>query len=61
MKEYNRDLVVAYYDYQKAHDRVHHDLTLKVYRWMGLPDDVCRLIEELMKKWKTRLEVWKDG
>ena len=32
VKEHNRNLAVAYYDYQKACDRVHHDWTLKVYR-----------------------------
>ena len=34
---------------------------LKVYRWIGVPDDICRLIETLMKKWKARLEVWTKG
>ena len=61
VKEHNRTMPVAYCDYQEAYDRVHYDWTLKVCIWMGIPDDECRLIEELMKKWKTRLKVWKDG
>ena len=28
---------------------------------MGVPDDICRLSETLMKKWKTRLEVCTKG
>ena len=28
---------------------------------MGIPECVCRVIEELMRKWKTRLEVWVNG
>ena len=55
-----RNLAVAYYDYQKAYGRV-HDWMSKVYRWIGVPDDISRLIETLMKKWKTRLEVWTKG
>ena len=46
----HRNLAVAYYDYQKDYDRIHHDWTLKVYRWIGVPDDVSRLIEEMMNK-----------
>ena len=43
VREHHRNLAVAYYDYQKAYDRVHHDWMLKVYRWIGVPEDICRL------------------
>ena len=36
---------------------VHHDWMLRVYEWMGIPKSVCRVIEQLMIRWKTRLEV----
>jgi len=51
---------VAYYDYQKAYDKVHHDWMLKVYRWMGFPEDVVKVIEHMMKGWKTKLEITKE-
>ena len=30
VREHHRNLAVAYYDYQKAYDRVHHNWMLKV-------------------------------
>ena len=40
---------------------VHHDCMLKVYKWMGIPSNVCRAVEEIMKKWKIRIEIHVDG
>ena len=34
---------------------------LRVYKWTGIPDNVITLLSSLMRKWKTRLEIWKDG
>ena len=31
---------------------------LRVYKWIGIPDEVIRLISNLMELWKTRLEIW---
>ena len=56
-----RSLAVAFYDYKKAYDKVRHDWMLRVYTWIGIPDNVITLLSLLMKKWKTRLEIWKDG
>ena len=36
---------------------VHHDWILRVYEWMGTEKKVCNVIKEVMKKWKTCLEV----
>ena len=33
---------------------------IRVYEWIGIPRRVIKLIKELMRKWKTRLEIWKD-
>ena len=60
VREHKRNLAVAFYDYTKAYDRVHHDWMLRVYRWIGIPENVIRIISQLMKNWKTRLEVY-DG
>ena len=30
---------------------------IKVYRWMGIPEKMCNLLETLMNMWKTRLEI----
>ena len=61
VKEYHRNLAVAFYDYKKAYDTVHHDWMLRVYRWIGIPNEVIGLISQLMKKWKTRIEIWNEG
>ena len=37
---------------------VHHEWMLRVYEWMGIPKSVCKVIEQLMVRWKTRLEVF---
>ena len=58
VKQHHRNLAVAFYDYKKAYDKVHHDWMIRVYEWIGIPRNVIRLIEELMSKWKTRLEIW---
>ena len=34
---------------------------LRVYRWIGIPDEVIKLISNLMELWKTRLEIWSKG
>ena len=61
VKTYHRNLAVAFYDYKKAYDKVHHDWMLRVYKWIGIPDNVITLLSSIMRKWKTRLEIWKDG
>ena len=58
VKQHHRNLAVAFYDYKKAYDKVHHDWMIQVYEWVGMPRNVIRLIQELMSKWKTRLEIW---
>ena len=58
VKQHHRNLVVAFYDYKKAYDKVHHDWMIRVYDWIGIPRNVIRLIVDLMSKWKTRLEIW---
>ena len=56
-----RNLAVAYYDYKKAYDMVHHDWMLRVYKWMGISDRVCNVLKVLMGLWKTRLEISVGG
>ena len=40
---------------------VHHDWMLRVYEWMEIPKSVCKVIEQLMMRWRTRLEVFDQG
>ena len=61
VKQHHRNLAVAFYDYKKAYDNVHHDWMLRVYQWIGIPADVIRLISTFMDLWKTRQEVWSKG
>ena len=49
-----RNLAVAFYDYQKAYDMVRHDWMLRVYTWMGVPDKVVNVISTLMNGWNTK-------
>ena len=34
---------------------------LRVYKWIGIPDEVIKLILNLMELWKTTLEIWSKG
>ena len=61
VNQYHRNLVVAFYDYKKAYDKVYHDWMLRVYEWIGHPKEVTELIYQLMSKWKTRPEIWNEG
>ena len=61
VKQHYRNLAVAFYDYKKACDEVHHDWMIRVYEWIGIPRNVIRLIEELMSKWKTRVKSGMEG
>ena len=49
VKQYHRNLAVAFYDYKTAYDKVHHDWMLRVYRWIGISDEVIKLISNLME------------
>ena len=61
VKTQHKNLVVAFYDYKKAYDKVHHDWMLRVYSWMGLPANVISLLRQVIRYWKTRLEIWNEG
>ena len=50
VKTYHRNLAVAYYDYRKAYDSVHHDWIMRVFDRIGIPDDVRLVLQVLMKK-----------
>ena len=61
VKSHRRNLAVAFYDYKEAYDKVHHDWMLRVYIRILILTNVITLMRELMRKWKTRLEIWNDG
>ena len=61
VRKKQRNLAVAFYDYQKAYDMVRHGWMLRVYRWMWVPEKVVNVISKLMSGWKTRLEVTENG
>ena len=44
VKQYHRNLVFRFYDYKEAYDKVHHDWVLRVYKWIGIQDEVIKLI-----------------
>ena len=61
VKQHHRNLAAAFYDYKKAYDKIHHDWMTRVYEWISIPRNVIQLIDKLMCKWKTRLEIWNGG
>ena len=61
VKQRHRNLAVAFYDYKKTYDNVHNDWMIRVYQRIRIQRSMIKLIKELMRKWKTRLEVWSDG
>ena len=58
VKQYHRNLAVPFYDYKKVYNKVHHHWMLRVYQWVGILDEVIKLISNLMELWNTRLEIW---
>ena len=44
VREHKRDLTVAFYDYQKAYDKVHRDWMLMVYEWMEISKKVINML-----------------
>ena len=50
VKAYYQNLAVAFYDYKKACDKVHHDWMFRVYKWIGISDNVIKLLSSLMRK-----------
>ena len=61
VKNHCRDLSIAYYDYKKAYDFVHHDWINMVFEWMRLDFAVRKVISRMMDGWKTRLDVIENG
>ena len=55
VKTQHRNLDLAFCNYKKAYDKVHHDWILRV--WIGLPANVISLLRQAMRYWKTRLEI----
>ena len=61
IREHKRNLAVAYYDYQKTYNKVHHDWMMKVYTWMGCPESIVKIIRIVIENWWISLKVSKDG
>ena len=49
VRNQQRNLAVAFYDYQKAYDMVRHDWMIRVYKWIGVPEKVVNVITKLME------------
>ena len=50
VKTYHRHLAVAFYNYKKAYNKIQHDWMLRIYKWIGIPDNVITLLNSLMRK-----------
>jgi hypothetical protein len=60
-KEYERNLAVAYYDYEKAYDSTPHSWQIKCFQMCGIHETVVEILQQLQSVWKTRLEIWSEG
>jgi hypothetical protein len=60
-KEYQRNLAVAYYDYEKAYDSTPHSWQIRCFKMCQIDEKVIHILEQLHRIWKTRLELWKEG
>ena len=49
VKTYHRNLSMAFYDYKETYDKVNHDWTLRIYKWMSIPENMIALLGESMK------------
>ncbi|XP_045480887.1 uncharacterized protein LOC123685276 [Harmonia axyridis] len=56
-----RNISVAWIDYKKAFDSMPHSWLLKILRLYGVSESVVKLLEHLMKSWRTQLLVTTQG
>ena len=56
VKQHQCNVAVAFYDHKKAYNKVHHDWMIRVHECIRILRSVIKLIKELVRKWKTRLE-----
>ena len=61
VKTYHCNLVLVFYDYKGGYDKGQHDWMLWVCTWMDIPENVTALLSKLMRKKKTKIEIWNDG
>ena len=61
VKTYHRNLTAAFFDYKKAYDKLHHDWMLRVYKWIGVLDNVITLLSSGWRSRKTGKKVSGDG
>ena len=59
-KDEQRDLSVAWIDYQKAYDRVPHGWLQMVLRAIKAPENVRDCIRRLSEKWETEFSIGKE-
>ena len=61
IQTYHRNLAVALMTTRGNTDKVHHELRLKMNVWMYISENVTPSLSELMRMWKTILEIWNNG
>ena len=55
VKKYRRNIVMMWFDYQKAFDSVPHDWIIKSLELAKVPQKVVDAVKELMKTWATQV------
>lgn len=55
VKKKQRNISMAWVDYQKAFDSVPHSWLIKTLRMYGITEPIISLLEHLMKTWRTQL------
>jgi hypothetical protein len=60
-KQYERNLAVSYYDYEKAYDSTPHAWQIQCFKMCRINEKVINLVQQLHTIWRTRLELCQDG
>ena len=60
VKEHQRTVAAAYYDYQMALDTVPHEWQIEVMQWLKFHPNIINIMKRLQSIWKTQLVV-KNG
>ena len=55
-KQYERNLAVAYFDYEKAYDSIPHEWQIKCFQMCQINNNVIQILRQLHSIWRTKYE-----
>jgi hypothetical protein len=60
-KEYERNLAISFFDYEKAYDSIPHEWQIRCFEICQIDKHVINILQQLQSIWRTRLEVQRNG